>query len=179
MNYVCKLPRKHPGMPWSILLRRLHLGSCPAGTVTRTKMISRKKGYYDVNISMINIMVYIQPNPAMKVHNSWLSRKPDNEWTDLSRDKHPCLLHGWAVSHSVKQASSQRRKQQHWGGNTLPSRLHLSADITIWSLKLFSCLTSVDRHLMFCWLETSRDVCQRLSWGQRSSAGKVGRDEWT
>lgn len=36
--------------------------------------------------------------------------------TDLSWDKHPCLLHGWAVSHLVKQASSQRRKRHHRGG---------------------------------------------------------------
>ena len=82
-------------------------------------------------------MVYVQLNPTLNVHNSWYSRKPDTEWTDLSGDKNPCLLHGYVVSHIVKQASSQWRKHQHEGGNTVPSKLHLHADITTWSPKLF------------------------------------------
>ncbi len=133
-------------MPWKELLRKVHLGccSCPAGTVTQTQIIRRKlhkllshkvEGYQDIN--MVNSMVYIQLNPTLRVYNSWHSRKPDTEWTDLSLDKHPCLLHGWVVTHFAKQASSRRRKQQHEGGNTLPSRLYLHADITTWSLKLF------------------------------------------
>lgn len=81
--------------------------------------------------------------------------------TDLSWDKHPCLLHGWAVSHSAKRASSQRRKRHHRGG----IRFHpnsISAQILQHKVDAFSCLGRADRHLRLCWLETSWDCCQRL-----------------
>lgn len=65
------------------------------------------------------------------------------------------------------------------GGNTLPSRLSSPCRRYHMKSEAFSCLTSTDRHLRFCWLETSWDDWQQLSSGQRSSAGKVGLDERT
>ena len=51
------------------------------------------------------------------------------------------------------------------GGATLPSRLYQTISTQILPHEALSCCAPADRHLRFCWLETSWDDCQRLSLG--------------
>ena len=130
-------------------------------------------------ISIITNMICIQNKSHCEFSQQLTQRKrPDTE--RAVGDEHPCLLHGWAVSHSAKQASSQRRKrQQHEEGNTLPARLHLHADITTCGLK------ALFRSRLCCWqtpeVLLTGDILGRLSTGlsrgQGSSAGKAVRHE--
>lgn len=120
------------------------------------------------NVSMVNIMIWIYRHLSV----CWRSRKPDTEWTVLTWQKHPCLLHVWVVSHFVKQASAHLWKQQHNGGG-----MHFHPDsISIqilpheaWNLFL-SCFWWEKLEVMPT-RETSWDNRHLLSWGQRSSCG--------
>lgn len=102
-------------------------------------------------------------NQLRKFANDDTAESLTLDCTDSSWTEHPCLLHDWMVSHWVKRAKSQQRKQHHGR----EAHLHFfffffypRADIARWSPNLFSRLHFDDRHLKFCWLETPWDIHQ-------------------